>query len=77
MDLNVVSWIINGLLGVGMYLLKSAHSDIKEQLKENRVEIANLKENKMDKVDFKDFKEELWGRLDRFEDKITAQIKDR
>lgn len=77
MDPNVVSWILNGLMGVAMYLLKNTHTEIKEQLKENRVELAHLKENKMDKMDFKDFKEELWGRLDRFEDKITAQIKDK
>jgi hypothetical protein len=64
MDLNVVSWVINGLMGVAMYLLKSTHASIKEELKENRLEIAKLKEDKMNKLDFKEFKEELWSRLD-------------
>lgn len=77
MDFSVVSWAINGLMGVAMYLLRNAHDSLKEEIKQNRIDINLLKENKMDKLDFKEFKEELWGRLERFEDKITEQIRNK
>jgi hypothetical protein len=74
MDLSVVvSLVLNGLLGIAVYLFKNSHSDIKEQLKESKIEIAHLKETKMDKMDFREFKEELWKRLDRFEDKLNKE----
>lgn len=69
----VLSWVVNGLLGIIVYLFKNSHSEIKEQLKESKLEIAHLKETKMDKMDFREFKEELWKRLDRFEDKLNKE----
>lgn len=73
---SVVSWIINGLLGIAMWLLKSAYSDLKADIKENQLEIAKVRDASMKKQDFNDFKQELWGRLDRFEDSIDAKIRD-
>lgn len=70
MDLSVVSWAFNGLLGVAMYLLRQHNEAIKEQLKENKMEIESLKKDKMDKLDFKEFKEELWSRFDKLEDEV-------
>jgi len=76
METNLISWGLNALMGVAMYLLKNAHNDIKEQVKENRDAIARVKEEYFKKEDFREFKDELWGRLDRFEDSVKAQIRD-
>ncbi len=67
MDFNYISWIINLLMMVAMYLLKTAHSDIKERLKVHDEEISHVKERYLKRDDFKDFKEELWRRLDKID----------
>lgn len=74
MDMAVVSWILNGILGVCMWLLKNTYDDLKEQIKENRTQIARVKDTSMQKEDFTEFKQELWNRLDRFEDSVNAKL---
>jgi hypothetical protein len=77
-----VSWVVNGLLGIAMWLLRNTYLDlkgslqeVKGELKEQRAEVAHVKDSTMKKQDFNDFKQELWGRLDRFEDSIDAKIR--
>lgn len=72
--LSIVSWVVNGLMGVVMYLLRNAYNDLKAEVKENKHEIQRVKEASMKKEDFLDFKQELWNRLDRFEDAVNAKL---
>ena len=67
---NVALFLFNGVLGVAMWLLKQSYAEVKAQLKENTTSIDNVKEHYFKKEDFKDFKEELWKRFDKLEDRI-------
>ncbi len=74
MDLEAVSLIANVVLGGFMWLLKNTYNDLKEQVKENKQEIERVKDQAMRKEDFKEFKQELWDRLDKFESKVNAKL---
>lgn len=60
---------INVLLGIAAYFLKAEHATIKTDLKQ-------LKESKVEKQDFTEFKQELWKRLDRMEDSFKHEIQE-
>jgi hypothetical protein len=64
MDAQIISWIANGLLGVVMMFMKMAHDSTREDLKNLKQQVDTVKEKYLHKDDFKDFKEELWARLD-------------
>jgi len=66
-DAYVISFIINGLLSIAMYFMKQSHDATKEQLKEQRMDIAHIKDNYFKKEEFREFKEELWNRFDKME----------
>lgn len=66
-DAYVISFIINGLLSIAMYFMKQSHDATKEQLKEQRGDIAHIKDNYFKKEEFREFKEELWNRFDKME----------
>jgi hypothetical protein len=74
MNADILSWVLNLVLGGFMWLLKNAHDDLKEQIKENREDIKKVQETALKKEDFNEFKKELWGRLDRFEDSVNAKL---
>jgi len=74
MSLDVVSWILNLVLGGGMWLLKNTYEDLKEQVKQNKIDIERVNDRALKKEDFVDFKKELWMRLDRFEDSVNAKL---
>jgi hypothetical protein len=83
MDPTTASFIINGLLALACYFLKSAHADLKEENKNLwvecnsiRKELSNVKDKYFKKEDFNDFKKELWARLDRMEDDFKQQIQE-
>jgi hypothetical protein len=83
MDPTTASFIINGLLALACYFLKSAHADLKEDNKNLwvecnsiRKELSNVKDKYFKKEDFNDFKKELWARLDRMEDDFKQQIQE-
>lgn len=66
-DIFILSFIINGLLGIAMYFMKMAHDNTREQLKEQRQEIVHIKDTYFKKEDFREFKDELWNRFDKME----------
>lgn len=66
-DAYIISFIINGLLGIAMYFMKQSHDATKEQLTEQRGDIAHIKDNYFKKEEFREFKEELWNRFDKME----------
>ena len=64
MDTSVVLFVINGLMGAVMWFMKNTLVDLKEQLKEQRLELNSVRDNSFKKSDFYEFKQDLWLRLD-------------
>jgi len=62
--ISVVLFIVNGIMGVFMWFMKSTLNDLKEQDKELRQELNRMKETSFTKNDFSEFKLDLYGRLD-------------
>ncbi len=74
MDTSILLGLINVLMGVVMWFMKTTLNEIKEQVKENRRDIDVVKDNYLKRADFIDFKEELFNRLDRDHNDILRQI---
>ena len=66
--------VINLLLGGVIWFMKQAYSDLKEQVKEHRVELDRVKDTYFKKEDFREFKDELWTRLDKMEVSWTHKL---
>lgn len=65
MDITIVLFIINGLMGVIMFFQSQAITNNKEKFKELQDQQDMLRDKAMLKDDFRDFKKELWERLDQ------------
>lgn len=70
----ILSLIINGLLGVSMYFMKQNNDHNKQQLDEQRADINHIKENYFKREEFRDFKDELWIRLDKMENTFERRL---
>lgn len=75
--------VVNGLLGVICYFLKTEHINLKDTIKATNIrcdtlfnELQTVKDKYFKKEDFSEFKKELWARLDRMEDDFTRQIQE-
>ncbi len=73
-DVSLYLFIINIVLGIAMYFMKQSHDNIKDQLVEQKKESKTLRDDISDirdkyykKEEFREFKEELWNRLDKME----------
>lgn len=66
--------VINLLLGGVIWFMKTAYSDIKEQVKEQRNELDRVKDTYFKKEDFREFRDELWTRLDKMEVSWTHKL---
>lgn len=73
---SVLLFALNVVMGVAMWLLKSAYQDVKEQGKETRQGLEALREAAYKKEDFKEFKEELWRRFDKLEHEMNQKIQE-
>ena len=73
MDQTTFLWLVNGLIVVLGYFLKTEHTSIKSELKAIKEEVSSVRDTYFKKEDFQDFKRELWARLDRIEDDIKAE----
>lgn len=58
-----------------MFFMKDTYDTNKGDIKEVKLAIDLLKEQKMSKVDFSEFKQELWGRLDKIDNTIERHMK--
>lgn len=72
--LTVGLFIINLLLGIAGWTMRSMITDLKLEVARNRVDIDNVRDKYFKKEDFSDFKKELWSRLDRFEQDVKDQL---
>ncbi len=70
----IISLIINGLLGVSMYFMKQNNDVVKKQLEDQRQDINHIKENYFKREEFRDFKDELWVRLDKMEHTFERRL---
>lgn len=73
-NLEILLGLLNLVFGGFMWLLKNAYNDLKEKVKENKEDIEYVKEKAMRKEDFTLFKQELFSRFDRLEDKVDAKL---
>mgnify|MGYP003439774902 FL=1 len=73
-SLTVGLFIINLLLGIAGWTMRSMITDLKLEVARNRVDIDNVRDKYFKKEDFSDFKKELWSRLDRFEQDVKDQL---
>ena len=71
---NIISFIVNGLLAVILYFMKTSADSVKEQLKEQRHEISHIKDHYFKKEEFREFKEELWTRFDKMEHAFERRL---
>jgi len=74
MELSIVSWIVNGLLGVVMFFMKQASHQQKADIDRIRSDLDKVRESAMTKDSFREFKEELWHRLDKFEARVDQRL---
>ena len=74
MELTLLSWLVNGLLGVAMYFMKQTHDQSKEALKDLKGQVEHIRDTTFKKEEFKEFKEELWRRLDKYEASVERRI---
>lgn len=72
---DILTYLVTGVGGLAVYLLKEQINDLKDANKKHAEDIDHIKENYFKKVDFSEFKSELWARLDRFEADVKEQLK--
>lgn len=72
--LLIVSLVFNAILGLAGFSMKSTVDDLKEIARSNKQDIDHVKEKYFKKEDFTEFKQELWARLDRFEQDVKFQV---
>lgn len=71
MEIEILKWALIGLLSVSTYLLKRAVDQMDDALKEHKIshtalqlDVQNIKSEYLHKNDFREFKVELWAKLD-------------
>lgn len=70
----VLGWILNALMGIIMWFMKSTLTDLKQQIRDNQHELSIVKDTYFKRIDFLDFKEELFDRLSRDHEAILRQL---
>ena len=74
MEPVTVSYVLNTLMGVLMYFMKLAHDAQKERVDKLEAHVQDLSDKALKKEDFRDFREQLWTRLDRMETDFKQQL---
>jgi len=72
--LAVVSLIVNVLMGIIMFFVKYTADGVNDKLKEHQVAIDKIKDSYIKKEDFREFKEELFVRLDEMKLDFRQEI---
>lgn len=62
---SIIAIFVAGVVGVFQYLLKAAHISFEKR-------IEKLEDTTMRREDFKEFKQELFHRLDRIDKKLES-----
>ncbi len=64
---EIVGWIVSALATLVMFLMKNQMDTQSKQLDNLNSEIKHIKDEYFKKEDFREFKTELWARLDKME----------
>ncbi len=68
MNLDAIAALVaSAVVGAFQWLMREAHNNIKDELKSAKEDIKTLQRESITKEDFKDFKNELFARLDKME----------
>lgn len=68
--------IINLLLGGVLWFMKQSYNDLKDTVKEHKQDLDKVKDTYFKREDFREFKEELWTRLDKMEVNWAHKVND-
>lgn len=71
---QIIEWIIGGLSTMAILFGKMQLDSLRETIKEQKEEIDHIKEAYFKREDFRDFKSELWSRLDKMEASVEARL---
>jgi len=71
-----LSIAFNTLLGLVMYFMKQTNDAQKERIDKLEVHVQHLSDTAFKKEDFRDFRDQLWTRLDRMETDFKQQLLD-
>ena len=69
-------FLINALQGLAMYFMKVAHDNTKERLTSHQQSIDEIKDKYYKKEEFREFKEELFNRLDKMENSFDRRFQE-
>ncbi len=75
---TILSFIISGLMGVAMFFMKQNNDANKDRIDKLEKELNHVKDNYVKQDYFREFKDELWVRLDKMEvnfDRKIAELK--
>jgi hypothetical protein len=64
------------LTGIVVWFMKTAYEDLKEKNKELENSITHVKDTYFKKEDFREFKDELWTRLDKMENSFDRKLQE-
>jgi hypothetical protein len=70
MDSQTVEWIITGLMGIIMWFGRNQIESLKDSIKSLEEDNKKIHETYFRKEDFREFKAELWSRLDKMEQRF-------
>lgn len=70
MELEIIKWLVFGIMGVAVWFLKRNIEETKEDLKNLRNEQIHIRQNYVHKDDFKDFKIEFKSWFDELKMEI-------
>lgn len=76
MDLDSISILINCVLGIAVWGLKTAYNNLKDSIERHEQAIVLIRDTYFKKEDWLDFKEELWRRLDGMEKRFEDRVKE-
>jgi hypothetical protein len=70
----VISYIFNVLLGIIMYFMKQNSDGLRDRLAKVEDDVGKVKDTYFKKEDFREFKDELWTRLDKMENTFERRL---
>ena len=70
----VISYIFNVLLGIIMYFMKQNSDGLRDRLAKVEDDVGKVKDTYFKKEEFRDFKDELWVRLDKMEHTFERRL---
>lgn len=71
---EIIGWIVSALLGIVMMLMKMQTDSAQKRLENVEKQIDMIKEDYFKKEDFREFKQELWARLDKMETSFENRL---